>query len=105
MTHGFSSTRPMTTDKYAEVFGAGGAAVLLYDHRGFGGSGGEPRRQINPWIQARGYLDALAFARTLPDMDPVRIAVWGDSLSAGVALVVAAIDPRIAALVVQVPAL
>jgi hypothetical protein len=38
MAHGFSATRHMTADKYAEVFHAAGLAVLLYDHRGFGDS-------------------------------------------------------------------
>ena len=80
-------------------------AVLLYDHRGFGASGGEPRRQINPWVQARGYRDALAYATTLEEVDASRIAIWGDSLSGGVALAVAGIDDRVAALVVQVPAI
>ncbi len=42
MANGFSATRHMTADKYAEIFHAAGLAVLLYDHRGFGDSGGEP---------------------------------------------------------------
>jgi uncharacterized protein len=105
MTHGFSATRHMTVDKYAEIFRAAGLAVLLYDHRGFGDSGGEPRLQINPWIQARGYLDAISYGRSLEGVDPGRVAVWGDSLSAGVALAVAAVDDRVAALVAQVPAM
>ena len=57
MAHGFSATRHMVADKYAEVFHKAGLAVLLYDHRGFGDSGDEPRLQINPWIQARGYRE------------------------------------------------
>lgn len=105
MAHGFSATKQMVADRYAEVFTEVGLAVLLYDHRGFGASGGEPRQQINPWMQARGYRDAISFAATLDDVDPSRIAVWGDSYSGGVALVVAALDDRVAALVVQVPAL
>jgi uncharacterized protein len=105
VAHGFSATRHMTADRYAEVFRDAGLAVLLYDHRGFGASGGEPRRQINPWIQARGYRDAITYARTLQRVDPRRIAAWGDSLSGGVALAVAGVDDRVAALVVQVPAL
>jgi alpha-beta hydrolase superfamily lysophospholipase len=52
MAHGFSATRHMAADEYAVVLSAAGLPVLLYDHRGFGGSGGEPRRQINPWISA-----------------------------------------------------
>jgi pimeloyl-ACP methyl ester carboxylesterase len=105
MTHGTSATKQMALDRYAEVFDAAGLAVLLYDHRGFGASGGEPRQQINPWIQSRGYRDAITFGTTLDDIDPTRIAVWGDSYSSGPALVVAALDERVAALVVQCPAL
>ena len=105
MAHGFSATRHMTADKYAEVFHKAGLAVLLYDHRGFGDSGGEPRQQLNPWIQARGYRDAISYARSLEGVDVSRVAIWGDSFSGGVALAVAGMDDRVAALVVQVPAI
>lgn len=104
MAHGFSATRSMTIDKYAEAFCSNGFAVLLYDHRGFGASGGEPRLEINPWTQTRGYLDAVEFISSADGIDPDRIAVWGDSLSGGVACVAAAIERRIRAVVVQVPA-
>ena len=56
MTHGTTATITMALDHYAEVFCQSGLAVLLYDHRNFGMSGGELRQQINPWIQARGSL-------------------------------------------------
>ena len=105
MTHGTSATIGMVIDRYAEAFAAAGLAVLLYDHHGFGASGGAPRFEINPWIQARGYVDALGFLSARPDVDPRRIALWGDSYSSGHALIVGAIDPRAAAVVVQVPAL
>lgn len=105
MAHGFSATRHMTADKYAEVFHKAGLAVLLYDHRGFGDSGGEPRQQLNPWIQARGYRDAISYARSVEGVDVSRVAIWGDSFSGGVALAVAGMDERVAALVVQVPAI
>ena len=105
MAHGFTATKEMVADRYAEAFREAGLAVLLYDHRGFGASSGEPRQQIDPWLQARGYRDAISFATTLDDVDSSRIALWGDSYSSGVALVVAALDDRAAALVVQVPAL
>lgn len=105
MTHGFSATRHMTADKYAEVICSAGFAVLLYEHRGFGSSGGEPRHQLNAWVQARGYRDAVSYGSTLEGVDPERIAIGGDSFSGGVALAVAGIDSRVAALVVQVPAI
>ena len=56
MAPGFSATiNGMVADKYAEVFYEAGLAVLLYDHRNFGLSGGEPRQEINKWVQAHGY--------------------------------------------------
>jgi hypothetical protein len=105
MAHGFSATVPMVTDRYAESLAEAGFVVLLYDHAGFGASGGEPRQTINPWLQARGYRDAVSHLGTIEGVDPRRIAVWGDSLSAGVALVVGAVDERVAAVVAQVPVL
>jgi len=104
MAHGFSATRHMTTDRYATVLFDAGFTVLLYDHRNFGASDGEPRQQINPWIQARGYRDAISHLLSGNDIHPRGIAIWGDSLSGGVALAVAAVDSRVAALVAQVPA-
>lgn len=44
MAHGFSATITMVSDRYAEVFAAAGFTVVLYDHRGFGRSEGEPRQ-------------------------------------------------------------
>ena len=104
MTHGTSATIGMVTDRFAEAFHDAGLAVLLYDHHGFGASGGEPRLEINPWIQARGYRDALTYLSGRLGIDPSRIALWGDSYSAAHVLIVGAIDPRPAAIVAQIPA-
>ncbi len=103
MAHGTSATIHMVADKYAESFCRAGLAVLLYDHRNFGGSGGEPRQQINPWIQCRGYRDAINFAEALDDIDPDRIALWGDSYTGGQVIVVGAIDERVKAIAAQCP--
>jgi uncharacterized protein len=104
MAHGTSATVRMVADKYAEFFSRSGFAVLLYDHRNLGRSGGEPRQEINPWVQCRGYRDAFTFAETLDFVDPGRIAVWGDSYSAGVVIVVGSVDERVKAIVAQCPA-
>jgi pimeloyl-ACP methyl ester carboxylesterase len=105
MAHGFSATiNGMVAEKYAEVFYQAYFAVLLYDHRNFGISDGEPRQQINQWVQARGYRDAINFVTTLPEIDACRIAIWGDSLSGAAAIVAGAVDPRVKAIVAQVPA-
>ncbi len=105
MAHGFSATiTGMVADRYAEVLHAAGLNVLLFDHRGLGLSGGAPRQLINRWIQARGYRDAIDFVTAQPEVDPSRVAIWGDSHSGATALAVAAFDRRVRALVVQVPA-
>lgn len=106
MGHGFSATiTGMTADKYAESFYYAGFAVLLYDHKSFGESEGDPRYEINNWVQARGYLDAIEFVMQLSEIDTTRIALWGDSLSASVSIVVGSIDNKVKALVLQVPGL
>jgi hypothetical protein len=104
MAHGTSATITMVTDRYAEVLHDAGFAVLLYDHRNFGMSDGEPRGEINPWVQARGYRDAIDYVCSLPEIDKSRVAIWGDSFSAGQVLVVGACDDRVKAIVSQTTA-
>jgi len=104
MAHGTSATITMCTDRYAERFAANGIAALLYDHRNFGLSGGEPRQQINLWLQARGYRSALDFLSSHPLIDPARLGLWGDSFTGAVVLMVAACDERARAVVAQCPA-
>lgn len=103
LAHGFSATMAMGLDRYAQAFNAAGFAVLYYDHRNLGSSDGEPRGEINPWIQARGYRDAVAFARELPAVDPERVAIWGLSFSGLQVLVLGALIPGLAAILAQVP--
>lgn len=92
----------MTRSRY---YADAGIAAMLYDHRNFGRSDGAPRQEINAWVQARGYRDAMTFAATLPGVDRSRIVLWGDSFSGAVVLVVAGVDDRVAAVVAQVPAM
>ncbi len=105
MAHGFSATVPMVMDRYAECFRERGLAVFAFDHRGHGSSDGEPRGEINTWVQARGYLDAIDAARAEAETVSSPLALWSDSMSARVAIAVAALEDRVSALVCQVPAL
>lgn len=105
MAHGFTTTiNGMTADKYAEEFYKAGYAVLLYDHRNFGISDGEPRQEINFWIQARGYIDAIDFVSTQPEINKDKIAIWGASLSAREAFLVGSVDERVKVIINQIPA-
>ncbi|MBO0878254.1 MAG: alpha/beta hydrolase [Pseudonocardia sp.] len=103
MAHGFSAVKEMYLDKYAETFAAAGFNVLVFDNRNFGASDGEPRQEIDPWMQVRDYRHAITYATTLPEVDTARIGVWGSSYSGGHVLVVSAIDRRVKAVVAQVP--
>jgi predicted acyl esterase len=103
MTHGFSATVDMALDDYAAVIADRGIAVLVYDHRHLGASDGEPRQLINPWRQARDQIDALTWLAGQAEVDPTRLGVWGSSYSGGQALVLAAVDERVRAVVANVP--
>lgn len=103
MAHGFSAVKEMRLDRFAEVFCDAGLAVLVYDHRNFGASNGEPRQQINPWAQARDYRHALTWLGNRPEVDGGRLGVWGSSYSGGEVLVVGACDQRVKAVVANVP--
>lgn len=103
MAHCTSATIPLVADRYAEVFAEAGVSALAYDHRNLGISGGGPRQEINPWVQSRGFADAITFASNLDDHDPDRIGLWGDSYSGGEVFVVAACDARVKVIVAQCP--
>lgn len=103
MAPGFSATRDMALDGYAEAFAAVGLAVLLYDHRNLGASDGEPRQHINPWAQTRDYRRALDWLGARPEVDAQRLGAWGSSYSGGEVVVLAAADRRVKAAVANVP--
>ncbi len=105
MAHGFTATiSGMCADKYAEEFCKTGLAVLLFDHRNFGISDGLPRQEINKWLQARGYVDAINYVCTLDTIEKNNIALWGDSMSGAEVLLVSSVEKRVKAIVIQVPA-
>jgi hypothetical protein len=103
LTHGFSAVKEMGLDRFAEVFVAAGFAVLAYDHRNLGASGGEPRQLVDAWGQIRDLRRALDWLQAQPEVDGDRLALWGTSFSGGEALVLGAADRRVRAVVAQVP--
>lgn len=105
MAHGLGGTRKMGLDQYAARFQSAGFAVLAFDYRFWGDSGGEPRGLI--WIphQLDDYAAAIEYVRSREEIDPARIALWGTSFSGGHVVVTAAQDRRIACVVAQCPGL
>jgi uncharacterized protein len=103
MTHGMSGVKEMHLDDYAQCFAEAGLNVVAYDHRNYGESDGLPRQETDPVLQYRDVRNAISYATTRPDVDASKIGVWGTSFAGGHALVVAAIDRRVKAVVSQVP--
>ena len=80
-----------------------GISVLLYDPRSTGLSGSLPRNDIDPVKQTEDYIDAISFLSAQPMVDSERIAVWGMSFSATVALSAASLDRRVKAIIAVCP--
>ncbi|QLL07815.1 alpha/beta hydrolase [Mycobacterium vicinigordonae] len=103
MAHGLGAVRTMRLDAYAERFSAAGYACLVFDYRNFGDSEGQPRQLLDIDMQLADWAAAVDYARSLPDVDINRIALWGTSFSGGHVVQSAARLPGIAAVVAQCP--
>jgi fermentation-respiration switch protein FrsA (DUF1100 family) len=104
MSHGFTAVIDQGLAEFAEVFANAGFAVLVYDQRGYGRSGGTPRQETDPFRQMHDMRDAITFASLQQEVDRTRIGVWGASYSGGHAIVVGAVDRRVGCVVSVVPA-
>ncbi|MDY6905708.1 MAG: alpha/beta hydrolase [Thermodesulfobacteriota bacterium] len=103
LAHGFSAVKEMRLDAYAERFVEAGYNALVFDYRHFGGSEGMPRQLLDIKKQHQDWQAAIAFARTLPEVDASAIILWGSSFSGGHVLAIGATEPGIVAMISQVP--
>ncbi|MEZ5114512.1 MAG: alpha/beta fold hydrolase [Nocardioidaceae bacterium] len=103
MAHGLGGVRRARLDAFAERFCAAGYACLVFDYRHFGDSTGMPRELLRVPLQREDYHAAIAHARTIPEVDPERVVLWGTSFSGGHVIVTAAEDPRVVAAIAQCP--
>ncbi len=103
MGHRFTLTRRDGIPEYAERLADAGFAVLAFDYRHWGDSTGRPRRWISLREQLGDWQAAVEHARSLESVDADRVAVWGMSMGGGHALLTAARDSQIAAVVAVVP--
>ena len=101
---GFSGTQDTPSiQAAAQAFAEAGFAALTFDYRHFGESDGAPRQLVRIKDQQEDFHAAIRCARSHAGIDPERVALWGTSLGGGHVIAVAADDPRIAAVVAQVP--
>ncbi|MEV1173835.1 alpha/beta fold hydrolase [Nonomuraea sp. NPDC049784] len=103
MAGGFAVTKEPATDLFAKRFHDAGFSVLAFDYRGVGKSGGQPRLVLPVKNQLADWEAAIAFAATLPGVDPARLGLWAFSLSGGHVIRVAARNPQLAAVIAQTP--
>ena len=102
MTHGSDKTgrRSRFFRLWGKVFASNGIAVLIYDKRGVGDSGGEYVETPNFDIAASDVVAAAELLAKRPDIDPARIGVMGPSQAGWVAPMAASKSPHLSFVVV-----
>jgi len=125
LCHGWGGPKSHLSSTYAPFFCKSGFVCLTFDYRGWFESDarvttpdrqsapdadgfitvrGRPIREIvDPIDQNRDINNALDFLIGEPSVDPSRIGLWGSSFGGGHVIYVAGHDPRIKAVVSQVP--
>ncbi|MEV4483153.1 alpha/beta hydrolase [Micromonospora coxensis] len=102
MCSGFGSTMDRLFP-WAEAYAEAGLAAMVFDYGGFGRSEGHPRQVVDLNRQRVDIRAAVSYARAAVGIDADRIVLWGNSLGGAHAITTAADDPRIAAVVAQIP--
>lgn len=101
LCHGFTATKELILPEYARAFAEAGMVALAFDYRGFGESDGPPGRLIAR-RQIEDIRNAVTFLRSISEVDPGRVGLWGTSYGAGNVIVAAAEDPRVRCVTAQV---
>jgi uncharacterized protein len=94
-----TSVKEQMPATYAKKLSAQGFAVLTFDYRGFGQSGGKARQFESPAQKKADFRAAVDFLQKQSGIDANKIAVMGICTSGGNVLEVAADDRRVKAVV------
>ncbi len=103
MAHGLGAIKQLRLAAFAQRFQAAGYACLVFDYRHFGDSEGQPRELLSIRRQREDWRAAVAFARSLPQVDASRVVLWGTSFAGGHAIATAAVDHQVVAAIAQCP--
>jgi uncharacterized protein len=133
LAHGWAGTHN-SIEKYGARLAERGLVAMVIDYRGWGRSDGfttladrnlldRPRNsddvrftraktevvikrtRLIPMKQVEDVRNAISYLQGEPGVDPDRIGLWGSSFAGGNSIVAAALDARIKAVSVQVPAI
>ena len=100
MAHGITENRANVT-KYLTMFEDCGCAMLAFDHRGHGASGGDAL--TGSYFESRDVLAAQRFLAAEVGLDPRRIAFVGESWGAAAVLVAASQTDSVAFVLADSP--
>jgi len=94
----FGFIKEMAPAEYATRLARSGFAVLIFDPRFSGESGGTPRRLESPRAKIADTVAAISFLASRPEVNPSLIATLGICQGASEMIAVAASDARVKAL-------
>lgn len=103
VTGSWITVKEQMAGTYAKKLAGEGFATLVFDFRGYGESGGEPRQYESPQRKIQDIKNAVTFLQTLPMIDPNRIGGLGVCASSGYMALAAAEDKRIKVFVAIAP--
>jgi uncharacterized protein len=93
-----TSVKEQMPNLYGKKLAEKGFAVLTFDYRFFGESGGEPRFYVSPEKHIADISNAVAYLKTLPIIDAEKIGGLGICTSSGYMAVAASRDKNIKSL-------
>lgn len=105
MVHGWGGTQLMLVTNYIQAFNDAGFGVVTFDYPGWGNSEGLPRNVINPWKREKTVESALAYTKSLPEVDHTKLILWGSSFGGGHVVQLSAEHPEVKGAIAQVPML
>jgi fermentation-respiration switch protein FrsA (DUF1100 family) len=97
LTGPFTGVKEQVVSVYARRLADAGLATLVFDHRNFGTSGGEPRQHEDSAGKLEDLRSATSALAGQPSVDAGRLGCVGVCLGGGYALRHSAFDPRIRA--------
>ncbi|MBI5748695.1 MAG: alpha/beta hydrolase [Nitrospinae bacterium] len=83
VTGSWTTVKEQMAGTYAKKLAAEGFAALVFDFRGFGESGGEPRQYESPQRKIQDIKNAVTFLQTLPMIDKNKMGGLGICASSG----------------------
>jgi pimeloyl-ACP methyl ester carboxylesterase len=105
MVHGWGGTQFTLVTNYIKAFNDAGFGVVTFDYPGWGNSEGLPRNVISPWKREKTVESAIAYVKSLPEVDHTKLILWGSSFGGGHVVRMAAEHPEIKGAIAQVPML